>query len=165
MNLSCPLPEITSFTGPWKFLSNFFPSPVKDQDGRWWQTIEHAYQASKTLDPEEKDWISMMSTPGKAKLAGRRVKLRPDWDSIKDSVMLELVREKFRDPILQAELLKTFPAKLIEVNHWMDRYWGVGLDGIGLNKLGEILMTVRGELVQVSLTNLAPGGPVREVEK
>ena len=88
--------------------------------------------------------ISKLSEPAKAKSAGNKVDLRPDWESVKYQVMLDINRLKFEDPNLEAKLLNTGEAYLEETNWWGDVYWGV-CNGIGENNLGEILMLVRGE--------------------
>ena len=51
---------IRSFTGEYRFLSNFFPSPV-EFEGLVFPTVEHAFQAAKALSPLEagvsaRDW-------------------------------------------------------------------------------------------------------------
>jgi len=138
-------PTIASFSGEYQFLSNFWDATVS-LEGESYRSTESAFQAAKTLNPDERKEIRMELTPGRAKRLGRRVQLRPDWDRIKDDVMLELVRQKFtRHPDLAARLLATGHATLIEGNTWRDTYWGV-CDGAGQNKLGQILMKVRGEL-------------------
>ncbi|MBN8867321.1 MAG: NADAR family protein [Solirubrobacterales bacterium] len=115
-------------------------------DGETYPTIEHAFQAAKTLNLEDRRRIRMESTPGPTKRLGRRSTLRPDWEKIKGGVMLELVRQEFTThPDLATRLLATGHAEIIETNHWGDTIWGV-CDGIGENKLGEILMQVRSEL-------------------
>ena len=48
---------------------------------------------------------------------------------------------------LQSMLLNTFPRRLVE-HTTRDRYWGDGGgNGNGLNRLGELLMEVRAELI------------------
>ena len=60
--------------------------------------------------------------------------------------MLRFLRDKFKPGSeLAGKLLNTGDAELVEGNHWGDRYWGV-CDGEGQNKLGKLLMQVRGEL-------------------
>ena len=39
---------ITRFRGTWSFLSNFFPAPIV-LNGKTYLTVEHAYQAAKTV--------------------------------------------------------------------------------------------------------------------
>lgn len=135
---------IDSFNGRYKCLSNFHPSKVK-LDGVDYPSVEHAYQAAKALDPAERRFVKDMETPGKAKRAGRKVRLRPDWEQIKISVMENLLRQKFRQPDFKRALLKTGDAELVEGNTWGDRFWGV-CAGVGHNHLGKLLMKIREEL-------------------
>lgn len=72
--------------------------------------------------------------------------IRPDWNEIKDSVMLYVVREKFKQNMsLRNILVSTGNAHLVEDSP-RDSYWGVGKNRDGQNKLGLILMQVRSEL-------------------
>lgn len=130
----------------YEFLSNFYPSEVFYK-GMFYPTVEHAFQAAKTLDPREREKIRAASTPGRAKYLGRTTDLRDDWEDIKFEVMEYLVRQKFTPPPrhLWARLLATGDAELIEGNTWGDTIWGV-VDGVGENHLGKILMKVRAEL-------------------
>jgi len=87
---------------------------------------------------------------GKAKRLGRTVKLRPDWEYVKDEIMCKLLRRKFARPELGDLLLSTWGKQLIEGNYWHDNYWGVchcdKCLGKGKNKLGNLLMKIREEL-------------------
>jgi len=75
------------------------------------------------------------------------VKMREDWDQVKDKVMHVIVLQKFlQNPHLSKNLKNTGESKLIEHTK-NDKYWADGGDGKGLNKLGQILMQVRDELV------------------
>lgn len=140
--------EISGFTGRYQFLSNFHESPVT-LDGSTYVTVEAAYQAAKTLDPELRTKIRLEETPGRAKRLGRKADMRPDWNSIRYGVMLELVRQKFVvHPDLARRLLDTGNATIVETNHWNDTTWGV-CDGEGENWMGQILMAVRQELRQL----------------
>jgi ribA/ribD-fused uncharacterized protein len=136
--------KIDRFVDEYRFLSNFFPSTI-DYNGKRWKTVEHAYQAAKTLDESEKKAIHAAPTPGQAKKLGRIVKIREDWEQIKFSIMQELVEEKFKNPILRQLLLDTQDAELIEGNNWNDVTWGV-YKGIGQNWLGKILMSIRAKI-------------------
>lgn len=130
---------IEQFTGHNAYLSNFHV----EADGL---TLEHRFQAAKTLDPDEAARVLAASTPGQAKRLGRRVPLRADWDQAKEQVMLDLLRTKFLDPTLRARLDGTSDWHLSEGNYWNDTYWGVSLrTGRGKNRLGELLMQVRAE--------------------
>ncbi len=137
--------KIEQFQGEARFLSNFYPTQVT-HDGIEYPTTEHAFQAAKTLHFGERWQISQLDTPGKAKQAGRRNELRPDWEQVKDQIMMELTILKFVNHRgLREQLLSTGTAELIEGNTWGDEYWGV-CDGKGLNTLGKILMLVRDQL-------------------
>lgn len=135
---------IDSFSGEWRPLSNFWYTPVM-LDGITYSTNEHAFQAAKTLDIWQREAIQVAKTPAIAKLLGRQVTLRPDWEEIKIEVMTDLNRQKYKNPELRALLLSTGDASLIEGNHWGDTFWGV-CNGVGNNYLGKILMSIRDEL-------------------
>ena len=143
--------EITSFRGEHRFLSNFWPCEV-DLDGFKYPSVEHAYQAAKTLDNEERQQIWEAEKAGQAKRLGRGVTLRPDWEEIKISTMEDLVRQKFGDPTLRKLLAETGEALLIEGNNWHDNFWGscrcsrCSTSDKERNRLGLILMVVREEI-------------------
>ena len=136
--------KIESFTGDYRFLSNFYFPEFRriPYEGINYPTVEHAYQAAKTLDNNQRIKIAQLDTPGKAKRAGRQVKLREDWDEVKLQVMTNLIWMKFQVPGLRLKLLATGDVELIEGNYWGDTYWGV-CRGKGENNLGKILMNVR----------------------
>lgn len=134
---------IDRFVGENFFLSNFYESPVTYR-GLTYTSVEAAFQSVKAGNMHERQKFTKMN-PSEAKRAGRAVKLRDDWEFIKDDVMHECVFDKFKDPILQNKLLNTGDEELIEGNDWGDRYWGV-CGGKGENKLGKILMQVRSEI-------------------
>jgi len=134
---------IDRFEGRYFFLSNFFEIPVY-YEGISYPSSEHAFQAGKTNNPQERLRIAAELTPAKAKRAGRGLVLRPDWEDVKNNVMEEVLREKFRYPHMKNELLATEDEELIEGNWWGDTYWGVS-NGIGENHLGKILMKLRQE--------------------
>ena len=141
---------IDSFSGEYRFLSNFHYAPF-EWKGCTWPTVEHAFQASKTKDPEKREAIRQAATPGQAKRLGRAVELREDWEQVKDSRMGRLVLLKFRQhPDLAKQLLATCEQNLVEGNHWHDLYWGKCYCGVhagfGKNRLGMTLMQTRAEL-------------------
>jgi len=125
----------------YEFLSNFHPSTVRF-DGVLYPTVEHAYQASKSLDPKVRDLIRRAKSPADAKKLGQGISLRPDWEEKKLQIMEGLIREKFENPFLRPLLLSTENSLLILNNKWNDRFWGV-CRGIGENWLGKILMAER----------------------
>lgn len=132
---------INKFTGEYRFLSNFQSANVVG-DGVIYKSVEHAFQAMKSLDSKERQMIWQCETPAEAKRLGRKITLRPDWENIKDSIMLSLVLDKFKNPLWRKLLLETGDEILQEGNTWGDTYWGV-CKGKGKNRLGEILMRVR----------------------
>jgi predicted NAD-dependent protein-ADP-ribosyltransferase YbiA (DUF1768 family) len=60
--------------------------------------VEHAFQVAKTSDPVERAKVRDAKTPVSAKKIGRRANLRPDWESVKVGIMLDLLRINFGDP-------------------------------------------------------------------
>ena len=138
--------SIESFSGEYSFLSNFHPCEVEYEDVIY-PTVEHAYQAAKTLNLKDRRRIARALRPGIAKRIGRSVVLRDDWEEIKLDVMYELVFAKFAESAgLQAKLFDTADVELIERNYWNDTFWGI-CGGVGENHLGKILMRVRTELL------------------
>jgi ribA/ribD-fused uncharacterized protein len=140
--------KIFKFDGPNRYLSNFHPAPFVWK-GREWKTAEHAYQAMKSTQENEKEFIRKLETAREAKIEGKKVTLRSDWDSIKDSIMEEIVYEKFsQNADLAKQLIETGDAIIEEGNTWGDKYWGICPpdSGVGENKLGFILMKIRKKL-------------------
>ena len=139
---------IDAFQEEHRFLSNFYKSPLLFE-GETYPTVEHAFQAAKTDDAEERATIRANANPVIAKRKGRKVTLRADWEEVKRDVMLKILRVKFADAELAAKLVETGNEELIEGNRWHDRYWGkcqcAKCGGEGLNILGEALMQVRKE--------------------
>ena len=143
---------INCFDGKYAFLSNFYISPC-DLEGILYPTVEHAFQAAKTLDRNERLKIAAAETPGKAKRMGRSVTLRPDWEEIKIDVMRQCLHSKFKDPDLVFALLDTGDEELIEGNTWHDNCWGnctceQCVNKPGENRLGKLLMEIRKEFRQ-----------------
>lgn len=136
------------------FLSNFYESPVMFM-GIHCKTAEHAYQMMKTLDIQDRIWISNQPTARKAKQAGglkglngRKITVRPDWEMVKVEIMEQIVRAKFfQNAGLARMLLNTGDSPMVELNWWGDDTWGwcVKTNG-GANYLGFILEKIRNEL-------------------
>ena|SRR5664279_1068471 len=109
---------ITSFAGEYSFLSNFYPAPIV-LDGEDYPSVEHAFQAAKTDDLEERRAIRETPSPVTAKHRGKRVTLCAGWNDLRFGVMEMLVRQKFmRHSALRERLLSTGDAELIEGNTW-----------------------------------------------
>lgn len=145
------LESVFGYRGEFFFLSNFYTqmNPVAEVfRGQYieYPTVEHAYQASKSMDVRVRMAIARQPTAGRSKRHGRSISCRKDWDAIKDDVMLHWVREKFAQTHLQRALLNTGRRPLIEANSHGDKYWGTDQFGDGLNRLGETHMLVRDEI-------------------
>lgn len=153
--------SITRFHGPWRFLSNFHPSPVPalwvvNESGTeetvervLVPTVEHAYQAAKCRYRDDFDRICAAPDAKTAKVLGQDVELIPQWEETKLGIMTWLLDQKFSDPILRDALLATQTRILIEGNTWHDVYWGLCTcpkHGYGANWLGRLLMRQRGRL-------------------
>jgi len=135
---------------PHFFLSNFYPASVV-YDGVTYITVEHAYQAAKSLDPVTRTLIAAQPTAARAKRQGGALALREGWDQIKFNIMEELLFQKFTpNSPLALKLLGTGDVQLIEGNYWHDLVWGQCFCARhkweGSNRLGGSLMHVRGEL-------------------
>ena len=134
---------------PYGEFSNFARFPIR-LHGNTWPTSEHYFQAQKYIGTPRAEEIRLAKKPSEAARLGRdrKVKLRRDWESVKDQIMREAVLAKFtQHPELRELLLSTEDATLVEHTE-NDSYWGDGGDGSGRNMLGRILMSVREELRQ-----------------
>jgi ribA/ribD-fused uncharacterized protein len=151
---------IAGFHGGYADLSNF-GSGQACYDGEWYPSREHAFNAGKTLDLEERRYVAGQGTPYSAKKAGRRVALRDGWDdAVRYQVMHEVVDSCFRrNEGLRKLLLGTQDDLLVERTGkqsdgnwiWHDQVWGwcscpQHRSWPGQNALGRTLMRIRGEL-------------------
>src|SRR5690348_12097197 len=98
--------KITSFAGEYRFLSNFEPVTVEFERVTY-PSVEHAYQAAKSENEQERQRIAALPSPGKAKRAGAKLVVRDGWADMKVSVMEGLLRQKFNQPELREKLLAT----------------------------------------------------------
>lgn len=129
------------------FLSNYSNHGIK-MEGRYWNTVEHYYQAQKFIDGNIQDDIWSAKSPDKAKRIAHNFKehINVDWNKIKDEVMFKAVLKKFEThEDLCRLLIATGDNELVE-NSDSDFYWGCGWNGTGQNKLGKILMEVKERL-------------------
>ena len=123
---------------------------VEDKQGEDKASI---LSSDTVLVPQIQEKIRQIASPIDAALEGRNRQnpLRPDWEEIKDEVMLQALRMKFsQNPEIAKELLATGDAIIIE-NTRNDAYWADEGDGSGKNKLGLLLKQVREELKNSTL--------------
>jgi hypothetical protein len=146
---------VPKFDGDNFFLSNFYVAPtvfMMNGERVTMPTGEHAFQAAKChalVDKSQKTeyvlGVAEAPTPSKAKYLGRSARIHLDvWEDVRVKCMREIVWQKFiQHPDLRTRLLNTHDAMLVEGNDWNDTFWG-RCNGKGYNKLGVLLMEVRG---------------------
>lgn len=125
----------------YEFLSNFYGSTVA-YEGLLFPSVEHAYQAAKSLDVSTRKVFCRVKDPNVAKRMGQSIMVRPDWDDVKIDIMRILIKEKFENPFIRWRLIETKGKRLVNENKWNDRFWGI-VNGEGENWLGKILEEVR----------------------
>jgi hypothetical protein len=112
---------IDNFRGEYFFLSNFYPCKII-YGNITYRSVEHAFQAAKTLDMDKRKLIAAAGTAAAAKHLGRLVPLRADWEEIKLATMENLLRIKFSNHILKQKLIQTGDQELTEGNWWGDNF-------------------------------------------
>lgn len=144
---------INQFKGPYSWLSNFEPVIIYTR-GYKYPTVEHAYVASKSKDPDFWAKISRMDAKyaGLAKKEGRTVELRENWEKYKIQYMKEFLNQKFHYFKFKNRLLITGNEEIVEGNYWHDNFWGDCFcekckNIEGKNNLGKLIMVIRKELV------------------
>lgn len=139
---------IESFSGKYRFLSNFYPSKLT-WSGQEFATVEHLYQARKSPDPVVFRSIALAPTASETKRLGRTGMLYPDWDIFKYDIMYDALTLKFSTHSELADsLVATENRLLVEGNTWHDQVWGqctcpAHRDIAGQNALGILLMRLR----------------------
>jgi ribA/ribD-fused uncharacterized protein len=114
-------------------------------DGERWASVEHYYQAQKYVGTEAFARIRKAESPLKARKAGqdRSLVLRADWEAVKEDAMRRAVQAKFEQSRrLRERLIATGDEELVHQSS-TDAYWGRTAEGVGDNRLGEILMAIR----------------------
>lgn len=128
-------------------LSNFYEHPLSLVIGGAeyrFRNAEAAYQAVKQIDRSVPFIMPFTRlTANEAKQAGKSVSLRPDWEQVKVSAMMHILKAKFSHPHMYELLQATHPLTLIHWCPWGDTFWGVGRDRRGQNQLGALLSVLR----------------------
>lgn len=137
---------------PYGAFSNLFRREI-EFEGERFATSEHAYQAGKARKPEVRKWLMEAPSPALLAMAAHGLyvwDINSDWSKIKFDRMKRVLQAKFtQHEDLKQLLLGTGAARLVEsatVDNAVNRLWGE-VNGVGKNKLGELLMEVRAELV------------------
>lgn len=145
---------ILEFKNQYSFLSNFYGKQPIPYSGYSFKTAEHLFNALKTTDRKEAEWVMAAPTPGEAKSRGRAVTLKPNWDEVERfKAMRTTLGYKFTGiPYLAKFLVNTGDSLLVEGNTWHDQVWGNCTCGRpacseeGQNHLGKLLMELREDL-------------------
>ena len=154
--------SINGFKDEFRWLSNFQKIDSFEYDGLIYDNVECFYVAMKVhknntsrvkqnqssinlVEVNTREYISKLP-PNKAKVFGRHVQIRHDWEDIKLKVMEYGLRIKFNQPKMKELLIATRDIEIFETNHWGDRYWGVDMSGVGENNLGKLIMKIRDSL-------------------
>lgn len=159
LNHSLPLDKITDETSAihfyhsdqvWGEFSNFSSHSIFIKNTIW-QTVEHYYQAQKFAGSNLEFKIQLANSPMQAKEIALLNKEKYDidkWQELKELVMLEALKAKFKQhPQLTKKLIATKKRHIAEHTK-NDHYWGDGCDDSGKNRLGELLMLVRETLLK-----------------
>lgn len=132
------------------WFSNFKPmdQPLTFQNISY-STVEHFYQAMKTLDVIQRQRIAQARSGSEAKRLGRQLRLRSGWEFLKFFFMESVLKYKFKKGTSwYNKLMSTGESEIIEMNNWHDNEWGNCVcpkckDIPGQNHLGKLLMKIR----------------------
>ena len=144
----------------YNFLSNYYPSQLTYKDITF-DSVEHAYQYEKAVrydDTESSKIILCCSTPAEAKRIGYNIKnfRIKDWDSVKESVMQDLLKLKFAPRSQLGDKLAATDGKSLAEAGQSDSFAiGMPLNHRDIfdttkwkkNLLGKMLMNIRQELL------------------
>lgn len=136
------------FSSPFDPLNNWSAHQIKLW-GKVFPTAEHAYQFKKfdMTDSDIAQKIFDAPSPWAAHQLAQTYKAqaRDDWDTLKYSIMHEIIVAKADQHVDVRERLKKTKGRTIIKDSPMDSFWGCGADGLGENNLGKIWMDIRGK--------------------
>eukprot|EP00756_Hemistasia_phaeocysticola_P008891 Hpha_TRINITY_DN14766_c1_g3::TRINITY_DN14766_c1_g3_i1::g.102393::m.102393 len=136
----------------WGQLSTFYMCWFTDDKAVRWPSVEHYYQAHKFEGTAEFDVIHALPTAELAHEQGRRLhraneaQLRKDWETVKEDIMNRASLMKFEQDLTSRTVLLSTGDRALKYRDRDDRFWGTGSDGMGSNKLGHILESVRAQV-------------------
>lgn len=158
------------FRGKQSPLSNFFEAPITIWGIRF-RSSEHSYQYRKAVTMNQSSAANQIlnaKTPRDAKSIGDSVHASQGWLNIRQGIMYQILRQKamqcreFRDC-----LVATSTKRLVEDT--TDIFWGRGKSGEGLNALGQLLMSLRSNLPNITnddyAKNTASSQPTQQREQ
>lgn len=139
------------------FLSNFYPVPLKIWGMKFYSS-EAAFQAAKFLDKPEVAVRFTHLNGEEAWALGKKLSYqrRGDWFQIRENKMLEVLRAKFQQHPELTELLLATGSSYLVMHTSNDTFWADGGDGLGKNRLGNLLMQVRGEQGGTGVVSVPP---------
>jgi N-glycosidase YbiA len=136
---------------PYYEFTNFYES-ILIHEGKEWKTSEHLFQGLKFQNSNLFEEVRLLKNPRDAFNFSRTnaSSVRSDWHISKNSSSLPTKEEamkyvltlKFNQNIELKNLLLSTSGKLLVEHTENDDYWGDGL-GVGMNRLGFLLMLVR----------------------
>lgn len=136
--------KITEFSAKWRFMALNFPVQIP-LENVWYGSVLHAYEAAKTVIPEERHRV-LMAGPAEAETAGKTVTLRSDWEAVRLDYLRYLIWYKFAMyPELGTRLLESGYAPIE--------------DGEKGNHLGNLLMDIRDQVRRNGVADAPPQAP------
>jgi len=119
--------------------------------GKQFPTVEHAFHYKKfaETDPDWAEKIRNAKSPWEAWRLGWKRPIDTEWwDARREEVIYELIKAKVAQHAdVREALVKSNGRMIMESGDDTDAFWGVGFDYGGQNKLGEIWVRVRDELL------------------
>lgn len=138
--------DITEFRGEFSWLSNFFPVQI-EYEGLTYPSVEHAYQAGKLINIEDRKLFLIMSA-GQAKRNWKKYKTYNLTEEFRLNLMYQLLSIKFNQEPFKSLLIATGDCNIIEKNYWGDTFFGYCLKtNQGKNHLGQMIMNIREKLL------------------
>ena len=85
-----------------------------------------------------------------------RALVRGDWEEVREVELRRILLAKFTTHEAVRDLLVSTGDELIEFASPMDSFWGLGRDGLGQNRMGVLLVHLRGVLRALKETHDLP---------